>query len=85
MYTLEEFTVQPVKKAEGVRGIVRLVPVVKNKPYLGLFKKEIWNKSAYILRNNTKTLRFNFGYVRQVRALVKCAVLNSCLHLNALR
>ena len=84
VYIPEEFTVQPVKKAEGVRGIVRLVPVVKNKPYLGLFKKEIWNKSAYIHRNSAKTLHFIVGYIRQVCALDKSAVFFSCLHLNAL-
>ena len=84
VYIPEEFTVQPVKKAEGVRGIVRLAPVAKNKPYLGLFKKEIWNKSAYIHRNSAKTLRFIVGYIRQVCALDKSAVFFSCSHLNAL-
>ena len=39
MYIPEEFMAQPVKKAEGVLGIVRVAPVVKNKPYLGLFEK----------------------------------------------
>ena len=30
----EEFMAQPVKKAEGAVGIVRVAPVAKNKPYI---------------------------------------------------
>ena len=54
----------------------------KNKVYMGLFLKSIWNKSAYLRRNSAKTLRFSLGHVRQVQSLAKPAVFFSCSHLR---
>ena len=75
--------VAPCAKNQNASSCLHL-RLIYNNPYIGLFKKDIWNKSAYIHRNSAKTLRFIVGYIRQVCALDKSAVFFSNSHLTTI-